>query len=322
MHAIKKIACVLCILWAGVNSVALAQVVPPTGSTPTLGPSDQKVGSVLVFPLVASNASKTADTRITISNISSKKSATINLYFIPDNCLELNIPGIFLTPNQSITFAASDLYPVDRGYLIIVAFDPNTSCPIQNNVLMGSAYVKLPSGYLGTGGAVNDGYNAEAFWAYQTPVCSIAGTTSLLNFDGVTYDKVPSSFVAQIQQPALSPGQTIITAGLNGSVETGVIIGAATSGTSLVRDAGKSGPRLLSISSLLTGKCFGQNNLDLHPNIIQINNTLSGSGYGTLEFNTMGGVGLLITPSGGKWTGIQPLHTVGLKDVTLEIPRV
>ena len=211
MHAIKKIACVLCVLWAGLSSAALAQVVPPTGSTPTLGPSDQKAGSVLVFPLVVSNASKTADTRITISNISSKKSATINFYFISENCSELNDPGMFLTPNQSITFAASDLYPVDRGYLIVVAFDPNTNCPIQNNVLMGSAYVKLPSGYLGAGGRVNDGYNAEAFWAYQNPVCPIAGTTALLNFDGVTYDKAPSSFVAQIQQPALSPGQTILT---------------------------------------------------------------------------------------------------------------
>ena len=322
MHAIKKIACVLCVLWAGLSSAALAQVVPPTGSTPTLGPSDQKAGSVLVFPLVVSNASKTADTRITISNISSKKSATINFYFISENCSELNDPGMFLTPNQSITFAASDLYPVDRGYLIVVAFDPNTNCPIQNNVLMGSAYVKLPSGYLGAGGRVNDGYNAEAFWAYQNPVCPIAGTTALLNFDGVTYDKAPSSFVAQIQQPALSPGQTIITAGLNGNVETGVIIGAATSTTSLVRDAGKSSPKLLSISSLLVGNCFGRNIIDGHPNIIQINNTLSGSGYGTLEFSTMGGVGLLITPSGGKWAGIQPLHTVGLKDVTLVIPRI
>ncbi len=322
MHAIKKIACVLCVLWAGLSSAALAQVVPPTGSIPNLGPSDQKAGSVLVFPLVVANVTKTADTRITISNISSKKSATINFYYISENCSVLDTPGMFLTPNQSLIFAASDLYPVDRGYLIVVAFDPNTNCPIQNNVLMGSAYVKLPSGYLGTGGPVNDGYNAEAFWAYQNPACPIAGTTALLNFDGVTYDKVPSSFVVQVQQPALSPGQTIITAGLSGSVETGVISGAATTGTSLVRDAGKSGPKLLSISSLLVGTCFGRNNLDSHPNIIQINNTLSGSGYGTLEFNTMGGVGLLITPSGGKWAGIQPLHTVGLKDVTLEIPRV
>ena len=71
----------------------------------------------------------------------------LHLFWIDGNTCTISDNFICLTANQTASVLASDLDPGTRGYLIAVAVDGDTGCPIEFNHLIGDAYVKLASGH-------------------------------------------------------------------------------------------------------------------------------------------------------------------------------
>ena len=119
--------------------------------------SDQKAGSLLVFPYYTSNAVSKKDTRVTLSNIGATKTA-VHVFFMDASCNQADT-YVCLTPNASVAIKASEFDPeVSGGWIIATAVDANGIPTVANN-LIGNAFV--------VDGDYNDNYSAEAFWAFS-----------------------------------------------------------------------------------------------------------------------------------------------------------
>ena len=293
-----------------------------------VGVSDQKAGSVLVFPYYKSDAAGN-DTRITISNTGAT-TTRVHLFFVDAGCAQADMP-ICLTANASTSFLVSEMDPSNTGYLIAVAIDEN-GCPIAQNGLIGNAFVSDGT-YVGN-------YGAEAFWAYglnsEMATCDTVNMIATLNFNvlncvGTGLDALPSQFVAEIQSPNDSVGQKLVTVGLTGDLANGVVsTGAAQVGIGLAyNDLEKQGSFS---SSPWTGACQKSFIIDLRTprvpgglgKLVGVNNqALIPSGRtGTLKWSVAGAVGLIMTPPTGanKWEGIRTLHKTNAAIGALIIP--
>jgi len=145
------------------------------------GLSDTKAGSVLVYPVYSSSSFQPSgeNTRINITNTNDSSSVTIHLFFVDGTTCAPADSFACLTPQQTLSFLASDYDPNTLGYLVAVAVDSN-GCPVSFNYLIGDAYVKLLTGH-----AAN--YGAEAFAARyvgRMPGSSPADLAATLQFDG------------------------------------------------------------------------------------------------------------------------------------------
>lgn len=143
--------------------------------------SDQKAGSVLFYNLYSSNATNPAaeNTRINITNTSATSSVSVHLFFIDGlSCAPADM-AICLTPNQTASFVTADVDPGTMGYLVAVAVDGNTGCPVSFNFLIGDEYVKLATGH-----AANLGAEAVAAMFEGIIQCDQSGATADLIFDG------------------------------------------------------------------------------------------------------------------------------------------
>ena len=273
--------------------------------------SDQKAGSVLVFPYYTSTIGGGSDTRLTISNISNGTGTTFVHLFLLDGvtCQQADL-YLCLTPNASFSFKASDYDPGNTGYLIAVAVNAQ-GVPIQNNVLIGNAFVNTPQ-FL-------DNYGAESFWANSTAVATIAGNTATLYFDHVGYDAVPKQFTTEIQSPLDAAGQQIITAGLSGDLTTSTMSGAAQVGTG---QAFNEKEVFTSFNQWLTGTCQARATISTtSPRVPNGLGSLIGTGQaGSLKFNVGAAVGLLLTPRTATWKGIRTLHKTQTVATTITIP--
>ncbi len=294
---------------------------PPTN----VGVSDQKAGSVLVFPYY--NTTGTSDARITISNTGVK--TRVHVFFVDKSCNQGDTP-ICLTSNATISIKVSEMDPENTGYVIAVAEDEN-GCPIPQNGLIGNAFIN-DGNYVGN-------YGAEAFWAYgssaQMATCDMSNMIATLNFNvaacvGTGLDALPTQFVAEIQSPNDSVGQKLVTVGLTGDLNTTVAsTGAVQVGMGVAcNDGEKPG----SFSSPWTGTC--QESFIVDPRTprvpgglgtqVGVNNpALIPSGHtGTLKWNVAGAVGLIMTPTTApnKWSGIRTLHKTNVAANTLTIP--
>lgn len=153
---------------------------------PSAASSDQKPGSVLAFPIFTSGAAspQSQNTRISITNTEPTHQAFVHLFFIGDTCAVTD-SFICLTPQQTMTFLASDFDPGTTGYMLAVATD-GAGCPANFNFLIGDEYIKFQSGH-----AANLG--AEAFAALPGfRPCPGGATSAAINFDGVRYSMAPS----------------------------------------------------------------------------------------------------------------------------------
>lgn len=159
---------------------------PGDPAQPAAAASDTKAGSVLVFNFYSSSLTNPAheNTRINLTNTSVDFSAYIHLFFVDGSNCSVADSYICLTPNQTTALLASDLDPGVSGYVIAVAVDKQTGCPINFNYLIGDEYIKLTSGHTAN-------LTAVAFAALSAPVCSAISTTATLNFDNVSYNAVP-----------------------------------------------------------------------------------------------------------------------------------
>ncbi|HQR35405.1 MAG TPA: hypothetical protein PLK30_21880, partial [Blastocatellia bacterium] len=149
--------------------------------------SDQKAGSVLIYNLYTSGvtSANTQNTRINITNTHTVLPAYVHLFFVAEGC-SIADSYICLTGSQTASFLASDMDPGTTGYLVAVATDAQ-GCPRNFNYLIGDEYVKLTSGH-----AAN--LSAQAFTAIPggRPACDQNSVTATLNFDGISYNRIPA----------------------------------------------------------------------------------------------------------------------------------
>lgn len=182
--------------------------------------SDQKAGSVLVYPLYSSRVTgfSRENARLSITNIDAQRRVAVHLFFIQDDAPGVADAYLCLTPNQTASFLASDVDPDVTGYLVAVAVDERTGCPINFNFLLGDVYVKLSSGH-----AANLAAQAFSALAGRLPVCDDTATEADLNFDGVSYSAAPRVLAADNIPSPVDGNQTmLIIDRIGGNLATGV----------------------------------------------------------------------------------------------------
>ena len=329
--------------------VSLAAVsfgqVPTVGAQPPtpvnqIEVSDQKPGSVLVYPYYTSNAQTRADTRITLTNLMGTLNAVpgglgnggifVHIFFLRGSDCQQSDLYVCLTKGASISFKTSDQDPETTGYIIAVAVDMN-GLPISWNALIGNAFVSA-------GDNVGN-YGAEAFAAISpagTPTTSAsfaAGpATAVLGFNaGVDidptaavfisgYDRGADQFAVEIQSPLDAIGQQIVHVSLNGDINAASVNSVAQSGTGLViRGDEKQG----SFVRFISGNCQAINTITAtNPRVpTGLGIFLPKGSIGTMVYATnVASVGLLITPRTNAWSGIRTLHKTRTLNSILTIP--
>ncbi len=277
--------------------------------------SDQKPGSVLVYPYYTSKAQTKSDTRITLSNLGAWNIG-VHVFFIAGGSCQQADQFICLTKGASISFRTLDQDPEMTGYILAVAVDA-MGRPISYNALIGNAFVN-DGGYVGN-------YGAEAFAAYRgagQPAVELSndGTLAFLTFDGIYYDRGADQFAVEIQSPNDAAGQRIIHASLDGNVATASIASVSQAGTGLLwRGDEKQG----SFVRFISGSCLSDNAITATsprvPSTLGV--FLPKGSIGTLTYATnVGSVGLLLTPKSAAWSGIRTLHKTRTKNSTLTVP--
>jgi CSLREA domain-containing protein len=181
--------------------------------------SDQQAGSVLFYNLYSSSiaAPNSQNTRIAITNTHPSLPVAVHLFFVDGATCSIADSLICLTAQQTASFLASDIDPGTTGYIVAVASDSVTGCPINFNYLIGDAYVKLSSGH-----AANLAAEGFAALAGGLPTCDASSVTTILNFDGVSYNRAPRVLAAS-NIPARSDGNDtlLVLNRVGGSLVTG-----------------------------------------------------------------------------------------------------
>jgi hypothetical protein len=211
----------------GVNTVYNFDADPPPAGPGVEYPaiseaSGQKAGSVLVYNLYSSIAASpnVENTRISVTNTHPNNAITVHLFFIDGASCTPADAFICLTPNQTSSFLASDLDPGIAGYIVAVASDNVTGCPVNFNFLIGDECIKLASGH-----AANLGAEAIAAVAPAPAVCTDTSSSAVLNFDGASYNQIPQVLAAS-NLPSLADGNStlMVINNLAGDLQTGVAV--------------------------------------------------------------------------------------------------
>lgn len=189
----------------GLFTVAALAAEPGTPFPPTSELSDQKIGSVLVFPLYLSSAaaSPQENTRFSLTNQNVSASAFLRLFFVNGTTGVIQDSFLCLTPNQTAVFRASEVDPGMRGFMVAIAVDVN-GVPINFNHLSGEAEVKLVSG-------AGAGFKAEAIAAVAANPANVVGANATLAFDGTMYNRLPRALAVD-RLKSTADGNSIILA--------------------------------------------------------------------------------------------------------------
>jgi hypothetical protein len=291
--------------------------------------SDQKPGSVLVYPYYTSNAQTKADTRITLTNLMGTLSAVppgagngtviVHLFFLRGSDCQQSDQYVCLTKGASISIKSSEQDPEVTGYVIAVAVDANGQ-PISWNALIGNAFVNA--------GDIVGNYGAESF-ANVSPVGTPAfdgiadPALAQIFFDSVIpggYDRPADQFAVEIQSPNDAAGQTIVHASVNGNIAGAAVSTISQAGTGLViRGDEKQG----SFVRFISGNCQSVNVINATAPRVPtgLGVFLPKGSTGTLVYNTnVGSVGLLMTPRTNAWSGIRTLHKTRTVNASLTLP--
>ncbi len=214
----------------GINNATLNSQACLTVNCPAVGPglaipavsqsSDQKAGSVLVFPFYSSIATNSTreNTRFNLTNIEPTRRVAVHLFFVQDDSAPVADAYVCLTPNQTTSFIASDLDPDIAGYLIAIAVDDRTGCPINFNFLIGDEFVKLNSGHAANLAAV-----AFSALTGAPPACDGNSVTAEVRFDGISYNAAPRALaVSSIASPVDGNSALLVVDRIGGNLGTGV----------------------------------------------------------------------------------------------------
>lgn len=204
-------------------SVGSAQAADP--GTPVAdwsSTSDQKAGSILIYNLYSSNPTRIGveDTRLSLTNTSATSRAWVHLFLIDSaSCVPADT-FVCLTPNQTVSFLASDLDPGVSGFIIAVAVDA-AGVPLKFNFLVGEAQVKLTSGH-----AANLPAEALSAIAGIDPGpggdLSPDGTLVAVRLDGLAYNQAPRVLaVSTIPSAADSNATLIVINRIDGDLTVG-----------------------------------------------------------------------------------------------------
>jgi uncharacterized repeat protein (TIGR01451 family) len=195
----------------------------PPGPGPNLPPtsqvSDQKAGSVLVFPYYTSDTTNPnrANTRICLTNVENQWSACVHLFFVDGATCSVADATICLSPNQTACFMMSDFDPGTSGYLVAVLVDCMTGCPLNINTLIGDEFIKLASGH-----TANVGAEAIAGLPGTKALCDVNSSTAELKFDGVMYNQLPRVLALDNLGSRLDGNDTVLILNrIGGNLATG-----------------------------------------------------------------------------------------------------
>jgi len=155
---------------------------------PTSPISDQKPGSILIYPVYTSDAvnGNSQNTRLTLTNTDPARAVAVHLFFVDGTSCSVADSYICLTAQQTTSFLASDIDPGTTGYVIAVAVN-DQGCPIIFNQLIGDEYVKFATGHQANLGAEA----VAALPGLLNVPCTLNTGTVALNFDGVMYNALP-----------------------------------------------------------------------------------------------------------------------------------
>lgn len=180
--------------------------------------SDQKAGSVLFYNLYTSNPADLdhQNTRINLTNTDPSRFITVHLFFVDGSSCAPADAFVCLTPNQTLSFLASDFDPGTTGYIVAMAVDAN-GIPVAANSLIGDEYVKLQSGH-----AANLGAEAFAAQVNNPAVLSADGLTAEVRFNNLNYNAVPR-VLAVDNFPSTADGNNtlVVLNRLGGDLSTG-----------------------------------------------------------------------------------------------------
>lgn len=189
--------------------------------------SDQKEGSILFYPIYTSDAANgnSQNTRISMTNTSPTERVTVHLFAVDGASCAILDAFVCLTPNQTVSFLASDFDPGSTGYLVAVAVEDDTGLPRAFNELIGDEYVKFSSGH-------HANLSAESVAATMMfPAGTDPNVTSAtLKFDGMSYNRLPRILAADNIPSAVDGNSTMLIINRVGGNFTlsGALIGGIT----------------------------------------------------------------------------------------------
>ncbi len=191
--------------------------------------SDQKTGSLLVYNVYTSAVTNFngQNARVSLTNTSETIPAFVHLFFVDGASCTIADAFLCLTANQTTSFLVSDFDPGITGYIVAIAVNEQTGCPVRHNFLMGDVFVKFPTGHVGN-------LAAEAFSAqFETFTgCTPRSSLATLYFDAPgtpdSYNQLPRVVaIDNIPDRASGNNMMMILNRLGGNLG----IGAATLGS-------------------------------------------------------------------------------------------
>ncbi len=151
---------------------------------------DHRAGSVLIFNYYNSSISSSnqQNTQISLTNTHDSRAATVRLYFVDSLTGTAESYDLCLAPNQTYNLLTSEFDPSVAGYVMAVAVDSTTGCPVNFNYLEGQEAIKLNSGH----NAILRAIGIPSVAASPT-ACTTENIAATLNFDGMSYAKLPKT---------------------------------------------------------------------------------------------------------------------------------
>lgn len=147
------------------------------------GASESRAGSILLYPRIVSGVN--GATQIHLTNTHSTEKVRVRVFFSGlVNPAQVRDSILMLPAQQTRTLEADDLFPDQRGWIMVVAID-NRALPIQFNHLIGSAQVNETNGQRASLNAIAIGKNDPDPLERQE-----GALTAELLFNDVNYDRL------------------------------------------------------------------------------------------------------------------------------------
>lgn len=181
--------------------------------------SDQKAGSVLLYPYYTSSSSggNAHNTRINITQTADVPLAT-RIYFIRSNGT-INARHLCLQAKETQSYLTGTYDAGHTGYILIVAVDTD-GCPLAANTLVGDVSVKLATGH----SASLTAYAYAALFDGTLSGCGPGSTTANVNLDGTDYNRSPRTVAIDKVRSIFDGNATqLILARVGGNLSTGSI---------------------------------------------------------------------------------------------------